>query len=473
MGLGELLVDLSRLLADPAKNAASIYAMLEANAGLAEFEVARFYVADAMTADVAERLKSVDPRERVAAVDLVRLVCPRTSAAKLLRSVIKDPDPTVRKRARATVRRMMITDVALKDPRFKPSPWARGPFAPGAYNPSGWSFGVYGRKQTGSADRGALGAKGLPLLEGADDVARLVGLADGKALRRFMRPGSASGSGYVEFDVPKATGGARRIAAPRAPLRRAQRVILDQILAKVPAHDAAHGFVRGRSTVTNAEPHVGRAIVMKLDLVDFFPSVHYRRVVGLFEQLGYPTEAASALAGLCTWRPKLGDGAVAWPGVLPQGAPTSPAITNLVCRRLDARLSALAKKMGGVYTRYADDLTFSFPAEPERIGRFLWWVDQIALQEGFVENTKKRRVLRRSAQQRVTGVVVNEHPAIPRKDRRRIKAVLANVKKNGLAAEARGNPDFEAWLHGWVAYATMVQPALGARFAAALAGVAP
>ena len=142
MGLGELLVDLSKLLADPAKNAAAIYAMLEANAGLAEFEVARFYVADAMTSDVAEKLKSVDPRERVAAVDLVRLVCPRTSAAKLLRSVIKDPDPTVRKRARATVRRLLITDVALKDPRFKPSPWARGPFAPGAYNPSGWSFGV-------------------------------------------------------------------------------------------------------------------------------------------------------------------------------------------------------------------------------------------------------------------------------------------------------------------------------------------
>lgn len=471
MGLGELLVDLSRLLADPAKNATAIYALLAANAGLAEFEVARFYVADALTSDVSLKLKSVDPRERLAAVDLVGMVCPRTSAAKLLRSVIKDPDLRVRKRARATVRRLMITDVALKDPRFKPSPWARGPFAPGAYNPSGWSFGIYGRKPVGVPGRPA--ALGLPALASADDVAQLLGLPDAAALRRFMRPGSASGSGYVEFDVPKATGGERRIAAPRAPLRKAQRVILDQILAKVPAHDAAHGFVRGRSTVTNAKPHVGRAIVMKLDLVDFFPSVHYRRVLGLFEGLGYATEVAAALAGVCTWRPKLADGTVAWPGVLPQGAPTSPAITNLVCRRLDARLSALAKKMGGTYTRYADDLTFSFPAEPERIGRFLWWVDQIALQEGFVENTKKRRVLRRSSQQRVTGVVVNEHPAIPRKDRRRIKAVLANVKKNGLAAEARGNPDFEAWLHGWVAYATMVQPSLGARFAAALAGIAP
>jgi len=217
--------------------------------------------------------------------------------------------------------------------------------------------------------------------------------------------------------------------------------------------------------VTNATPHVGRALILKLDLRDFFPSIHYRRVVGLFEGLGYVPEAAAALAGVVTYRPKLDDGRMVWPGVLPQGAPTSPAITNLLCRRLDARLSALAKKIGGTYTRYADDLTFSFATEPEKIGRLLWYIDQICGQEGFVENAKKRRVFRRSCQQRVTGVVVNDHPAVPRTLRRRFRAMLTNVKKNGLAAEARGHEDFEAYLRGFAAYVQMVQPELGARFA--------
>src|SRR5262249_54829037 len=138
--------------------------------------------------------------------------------------------------------------------------------------------------------------------------------------------------------------------------------------------------------------------------------------------------------------------------------PTSPAITNLVCRRLDARLAALAKKAGGTYTRYADDLTFSFAAEPARIGRLFWFIDQICGQEGFVENTKKRRVYRRSCQQRVTGIVVNERASVPREDRRRFRAVLANVKKNGLEAEARGREDFAAYLRGYAAYVQMVQP---------------
>jgi hypothetical protein len=158
-----------------------------------------------------------------------------------------------------------------------------------------------------------------------------------------------------------------------------------------------------------------------------------------------------------------------WPGLLPQGAPSSPAITNLVCRRLDARLSALARKLGGTYTRYADDLTFSFEKEPEKIGKLLWFIDQICGQEGFAENTKKRRVFRRSCQQRVTGVVVNEHPAVPRRERRRFRAILANVKKNGLAAEARGREDFEAYLRGYAAYVQMVQPEVGAKLARAVA----
>src|SRR5262249_47764704 len=153
-------------------------------------------------------------------------------------------------------------------------------------------------------------------------------------LARFLRPGAGPGAGYVTFDVPKNTGGVRTITAPKDPLKRAQRVILREILDKLPVHDACHGFVKGRSTVTNARPHANAALVVKMDLTDFFPTIHYRRVEGLFKSLGYGDAAAAALAGLTTHRAKRDDGTVVWPGVLPQGAPTSPALANAVCKRM-------------------------------------------------------------------------------------------------------------------------------------------
>jgi retron-type reverse transcriptase len=472
MALAEVLVQLSQLLQDPEHNAEKIYALLSANDNLAEFEVARFFVHDRMTKDLTARVRHLDPTVRRDAAAFIGRLCPRSVAAKLLRPLVKDADIATRKRARSVVRALQLGDVALPDKRFDPGrAYTIYCTTPGAYNPSGWAFGIYARKQRGQLDASALARHGLPRLEDRDDVAIFLDCEDDGALSALLRPGTAPGSAYVEFEVAKATGGTRRIAAPRARLRAAQRKILSAILAKVPVHRAAHGFVKARSTVTNASLHTNRALVMKLDLVDFFPSIHYRRVVGLFETIGYATAAAEALAGVCTYRPKLPDGRMVWPGLLPQGAPTSPAITNLVCRRLDARLAALAKKAGGTYTRYADDMTFSFATEPQRIGRLLWFIDQICAQEGFTENTKKRRIYRRSCQQRVTGVVVNEHVAVPREDRRRFRAILANVKKNGLEAEARGHEDFEAYLRGYAAYVNMVQPNLGARLARELAGV--
>jgi RNA-directed DNA polymerase len=467
MSLGQLLVDLSKLLEEPAKNASVIYAMLEKNQDLAEFEVARFFVAKTMAGDLSSRLRSIDPVERMRAIKMIPLVCPRNVAAKLLRPVFKDPDSTTRKHARSVMRKLQIADIALRDSRYNPDPrWVRA-YTPGAFNPSGWAFGIYGRRTNGAYRHDVVAARGIPALSSRTELAAFLGIP-GDDWSALLRPGTESGSAYVEFVVPKATGGSRRIAAPRKPLRTVQRKILDGILSKVPVHRAAHGFLPGRSTVTNAEPHLGAAIVVKMDLVDFFPSIHYRRVAGLFEELGYSSAVAAELAGLCTYRPKLADGRMVWPGVLPQGAPTSPAITNLICRRLDARLTALATKVGATYTRYADDLTFSFredPGEKLKLGRFFWWIDQICQQEGFSENTKKRRVFRKSSQQRVTGIVVNEHLAVPREQRRRFRAILTNVKKNGLAAEARGREDLEAYLQGFAAYVQMVQPALGARLA--------
>jgi RNA-directed DNA polymerase len=473
VNLGELILSLRPLLEDPRANAPRIVELLEQHRSLAEFEVARFYVSRAFAPLLEEQAKSPDPRERALAARGIATVMARAHAARLLRRLVKDADSVARSAAYASVRSLGLDDVALPDTRFEPPRWPR-PHAPGGWNPSGWAFGLYRvrrrrvRGQLPAAAPSKFERPPLPAIPTVDALAELLGLGSAAELARFMRPGEGRGSGYVAFEVPKATGGVRAIHAPRAALKRIQRRILDHILVRIPVHDACHGFVEARSIVTNAAVHRGSHVVVRIDLADFFPTIHYRRVAGLFSFYGYPPEVARALAALCTHRPVLADGTVAWPGVLPQGAPTSPALANVICRRLDARLSRLAAKVGARYTRYADDLTFSFPEEPQiPLGRFFWWVDQICQHEGFTENTKKRRVLRRHMAQRVTGVVVNDGLKVPRERRRNFRALLDRCRKEGIArvAEALGRPKLAAELYGFAAYVRMVQPDLGARLA--------
>lgn len=467
MSFGKYLIELKALLADPTGNRGKIEQLLRRGRRLAEFEVLRHYASSkgVVPDDFESRVRSRDARVRSAAAASIDVLFPRTRAGRFLRMLVKDPDGKTRTRAQAALKRLELGDVALPDRRYE----LRRPkvLAAGGWNPSGWLFGLHRRKLTGAGQPDRVAKTGLPRLDGIDDLIALLALPGGtKDIPRLTRAGTGSGSPYVEFHIDKANGSKRAIAAPRAVLRKVQRTVLREILDKVPVHDAAHGFVRGRSTVTNAAPHAKATLVVKMDLVDFFPTLHFRRVRGIFQELGYGRLVAHVLASLSTYRPVLDDGTVCWPGVLPQGAPTSPALANLACRRMDARLAALAKKSGAKYTRYADDLTFSFEAEPKTLGRFLWWVDQICQQEGFSENARKRRVLRRKNQQRVTGVVVNSGLFLPRRERHRFRAILANVKRNGLAAEARGRRDFVAWLRGFAAYAKMVQPELGAKWVA-------
>ncbi|MEZ4295031.1 MAG: reverse transcriptase family protein [Polyangiaceae bacterium] len=480
LNLGELLATLRPLLDNPHANAPRIVELLTKNQQLAEMEVARLYVSRAFASVLAAQVRSEDPRERTLAARAIPLVLGRSAAGSLLRRLVKDPDAVTRRAARAGVRLLGLEDVAAPDTRFKPPRFPR-PLAPGGWNPTGWSFGLYGgpypaasgtlhiRKRKPTKEKLA-----LPDLSTPAALAKLLGVASPAALTRWLRPGEEAGSGYVAFEIPKATGGSRRIHAPRAELKRLQRRILTEFLSKIPAHEACHGFVKARSIVTNAAPHEGARVVVKIDLADFFPTIHYRRVAGLFVSYGAAREVAAILAGLCTHRPKLADGRVVWPGVLPQGAPTSPALANLVCRRLDARLTKLAARAGARYTRYADDLTFSFAAEPAvPLGRFFWWVDQICQAEGFTENAKKRRVLRKSTQQRITGVVVNQGLTVPREVRRRLRAMIHRCQTQGIDAVAgfQGRADLAAVMAGTAAYVKMVQPAAGEKLSGAVRAV--
>ena len=359
---------------------------------------------------------------------------------------------------------LRLDDVALPDTRY-PKPKHVGGF--GGYNVTGWCFGLFPhmhrwwRKKANpnqAAKQTLLEKHGLPVLASEAELLSWLGLKRRKDLLRLLRPGCGTGAPYVEFSIPKASGWHRARSAPRASLKRSSAASSTRSWPSCRrTRPAMVSYAVARCSAT-PKPHVGASLVLKMDLRDFFPTIHFRRVCGLFCRIGYSSEVASLLAGLCTHRGKLADGYVVWPGVLPQGAPTSPAIANLLCRRLDARLTGLARGLGGNYTRYADDLTFSFKAVPERgIGRFSWWVDQVCQQEGFVENTGKRRVLRPQNQQRITGIVVNSGLNIPRAARHTFRALLHNVKHDGLAAQARGRKDLRIFL-GFASYVRMVQP---------------
>jgi retron-type reverse transcriptase len=328
--------------------------------------------------------------------------------------------------------------------------------------------GVSSQLHDRASDPAKLESLGLPVLAKPADVAAAMGLTISRLRWLAFYSEATTVSHYVRFEVKKRSGGIRQLSAPHANLAAAQEWILTNILSRVPVHPDAHGFVPGRSTVTNASPHVGKAIVANADLRDFFPTITFARVRGIFKQLGYSPAVATVFALLCCESPRrkvIYAGKTFWvaagPPALPQGACTSPALSNLAARRLDSRLSGIGKKLGFTYTRYADDLTFSASGEEAEklVGYLLARIRHIAQDEGFAVNEKKTRVLRENTAQTVTGIVVNERPGIRRKTIRRLRAILHRAKFEGLAAQNRENhPRFEAWLRGMIAYVGMVNP---------------
>ena len=484
MDVASLVANLLPLLDDPVTNSTAILELLGRGRGLADYEVARFVVAKRTEPIVRSLLASPDPKIRRTAVRWVGLTFARSPAARILRDATKDRAKLVRQAAIRATRALRIDDVALprmvvlpkrpaRKDRIGVNPFTKEPIVikgkpaqpaavvHGRYDPAGWTFGLYPAWLRARRPSPTLSA-----LTSRDEVEALLGLSESE-LTALLRPGSGPGCPYFSFEIPKASGGVRVLHVPRAPLKRVQRSILRELLTALDVHPAAHGFVPGRSTVTNARPHVGARILVKMDLVDFFPTIHFGRLVGLFTYYGAGKEAARTLAAIVTHRPKLPDGGVSWPSVLPQGAPTSPALSNLVCRRLDARLTGLASEVSGVYTRYADDLTFSFGEAPSKgLGHFIWWVNQIIGQEGFVENLAKRRVLRPAGQLRVTGLVTNDGLSVPREARRRFRAVLHHCKRLGVTKESTRHEEPKAYLLGFASYVAMVDPELGAKLRA-------
>jgi retron-type reverse transcriptase len=335
--------------------------------------------------------------------------------------------------------------------------------------------GVSGGLQNAVSDAEKLEAKGLPILHTGAQLAEAMGITL-QSLRwlTYHRRG-ATLVHYHRYQIAKKTGGVRSISAPKAALKTAQAWVNNHILGLVPPEAPAHGFVPLRSIVTNAAPHVGKRVVVNLDMKDFFPSITFRRVKGLFEHMGYSEQMAIVLALLSTEPPRVPaelDGKVYHVAlgqrVLPQGASTSPAITNLLCRSLDRRLAGLAARHQFAYTRYADDMTFS-SNRSSAVGRLLRSVRSILQAEGFREHPTKTRVMRRGNRQEVTGVVVNDRLTVTREEVRLLRAILHGAAKTGLESQNReGRANFADYLQGRIAFVAMVDPLRGAALKGAL-----
>ncbi len=304
---------------------------------------------------------------------------------------------------------------------------------------------------------------------------RLVALADTSG--RSARATEQRHHHYRYRLLTKPGGAVRLIESPKPRLKAIQQRLLHGILQQIPLHSAVHGFRRGRNPATFASPHVRQKVVIRLDLADFFPSILAARVGGIFRAAGYPERVSELLVGLTTNtspREVFPRGQVRNPAAeeqsdrycrphLPQGAPTSPYLSNLAAFRLDQRLSGLASVCEATYTRYADDLAFS---GGERLARaantFSVHAAAIAMEEGFVVNFRKTRIMRHGTRQHLAGIVVNEYPNVRRDDYDALKAILFNAARSGLAAQNReGHPQWRAHLQGRVAHVRSINPARG------------
>ncbi|MBC9928765.1 reverse transcriptase family protein [Chitinophaga qingshengii] len=329
-------------------------------------------------------------------------------------------------------------------------------------------------------DEALLTKFGLPLLKDANALAAAMGITLGKLRFLAFNRKVANNTHYQRFQIAKKSGGTRVISAPMPQLKAAQHWILENILYKIKNSDAAHGFVPGKSIVTNAAPHVGQDIVINIDLRDFFPSVAYKRVKGLFCKLGYAEQVATILGLICT-EPEVDEilldnrkyYVAKTERHLPQGAPTSPAITNLICFKLDRRFEGLAAKYGYAYTRYADDMTFSAKEDvADKAGQMLWAIKQVVKEEGFTIHPDKLKVMRRGDKREVTGIVVNEKLSLDRETLRKFRALLHQISKTGLAGKSWGkSKNIISSLEGFANYVYMVKPEQGAKLKATLAAL--
>jgi len=323
-----------------------------------------------------------------------------------------------------------------------------------------------------NVDETLLNKNNLFLIKDAKDLANKMGVSL-KELRFLTYTQKLSPkTDYVHFKMIKKSGGFRKISAPKPRLKRLQYWILENILNKVAVSEETHGFVSKKSIVTNAIPHIGKAVVINCDLENFFPTLNYARVKGLFKSLGYSAEVATILAILTTEAEQKrvsldGEELFLYRGerYLPQGSPASPMISNLICRKLDKRMSGIAKSLDFTYTRYADDMTFS-SHEYTKINKMMFWIRGITKEEGFILHPNKTKIMKKGSSHEVTGVVVNEKLSINAKELKRFRALLYQIDQSGLEGKSWNgkSENLMASIWGYANFIKMVDAKKGEKY---------
>ena len=256
---------------------------------------------------------------------------------------------------------------------------------------------------------------------------------------------------YKEFDIPKRTGGTRRITAPTGKLKDVQKCISVLVAPYYQVPDCVHGFAEGKSVASNASMHTAKNYVLNIDLKDFFPTITYTRVVKSLKELGFNDEVSDIIARLCTI-PMWDEQIQMLRNSLPQGSPASPLLSNIVCSTLDQRLSVLAKRYGLTYSRYADDITFSSNHSVyAKDGEFFKEFEDIVRSSGFKINEKKTRLQKRGSRQEVTGIIVGEKINTYRQFTKNLRAAVFHAETNGCTPREFNN------IMGRVSYMAMVK----------------
>lgn len=274
---------------------------------------------------------------------------------------------------------------------------------------------------------------GIPVIENLEDFSNCTHLSKGLLykLSRF------SNMYYKTYEIPKANGKKRLISQPARPLKAIQAWILVNILGLLKVSPSCKGFEKGTSIVENANPHVGANAILVIDIDNFFPSIGANKVYNIFHSIGYNSLISTVFTNICTYS-----------GTLPQGSPCSPKLANLTCLNLDARIQGLVGKKHIVYTRYADDMTFS-SFSPNKLAKIFPMIETIINEEGFKLNLSKTRFIGTSKAKKVTGLIVNDDEVgIGKKQYRILRS-----KIHHLALSENIN-NFKLLIHvkGWLAF---------------------
>jgi len=246
---------------------------------------------------------------------------------------------------------------------------------------------------------------------------------------------------YVSFSIPKKDGGLRHIDAPKYPLRCTQQWILKEILEKIQPHETAMAFRKGQlfGIAENGKKHLNQSYILKIDVKNFFSSIRRKRIYPIFRELGYSPFIANVLTNYCTYN-----------NTLPQGASTSPALSNLVLFEHDRDVHNYCQTKLVVYTRYADDMIFSGDDKQVLLKKIYPLVQESLKRLNLRINGKKTQLLSENNRQLVTGILVNnEKITLKKQTRKRIRAMIhTDIVKKGKSRLSEQTQGHLAYVHG-------------------------